>query len=381
MDFAFSEEQELLRRSVRGLLAGRWPLDRVAELADGEAGWDPDSWPRLAELGCLGLSLPAERGGAGGDLVDEAVVFEEAGRALYPGPLFATVALAQPALAAAADPAPLEATVAGERSATLAVAEPDGPRTIAEAAASASVAKRDGDAWTLTGVKTLVPDAAIASGAVVAARAGDVPAGNGQLALFLVDLAANGEAAVARSTMDSTRRLGDLRLDATPATLLVAPDQAGQVLAATRLRALALLACEAVGVADRALAFALEYAGQRQQFDRYIGSYQAVSHRLADAWAAVELARSLAYWAAWCVATGDGQAARACAAAKSAAGEAAVIACESAIQCMGGIGFTWDHALHRLYKRAQWVEAFEGVGAEHRRELAATLLMPRRPGD
>src|SRR5919201_1495383 len=112
MDFAFSEEQELLRRSVRYLLAGNWPLDRVAELADGEAGWDPASLPRLAELGCLALSLPAERG-------------------------------------AAADPAPLEATAAGERSATLAVAELDGPRTMAEAGASACVAKRDGDAWTL----------------------------------------------------------------------------------------------------------------------------------------------------------------------------------------------------------------------------------------
>src|SRR6266545_3847821 len=289
MDFAFSEEQELLRRSVRDLLAGNWPLDRVAELADGEPGWDPASLPRLAEFGCLALSLPAERGGVGGDLVDEAVVFEEAGRALYPGPLFATVALAQPALAAAADPAPLEAAVTGERPATLAVAEPDGPRTIAEAGESACTAKRDGDAWTLAGAKTLVPDAAVAADAVVAAQASDGVAPDGQLALFLVDLGAHGEVVAARSTMDATRRLGDLALDATPATLL---------------RALALLACEAVGVADRAIAFAIEYAGQRQQFDRYIGSYQAVSHRLVDAWAAVELARSLAYWAAWCVANG-----------------------------------------------------------------------------
>src|SRR6266508_3475222 len=217
MDFAFSEEQELLRRSVRDLLAGNWPLDRVAELADGEPGWDPASLPRLAEFGCLALSLPAERGGVGGDLVDQAVVFEEAGRALYPGPLFATVALAQPALAAAADPAPLEAAVTGERPATLAVAEPDGPRTIAEAGASACAAKRDGDAWTLTGAKTLVPDAVAAADAVVAARQ-DVVA--------------------ARSTSDATRRLGDLMLDATPATLLVGPDQAAAVLEATRLRAL-----------------------------------------------------------------------------------------------------------------------------------------------
>jgi alkylation response protein AidB-like acyl-CoA dehydrogenase len=368
MDFAFSDEQELLRRSVRDLLGGRWPLERVAELADGEEGWDPGSWPRLAELGSLALAVPAERGGFGGGVVDEAVVIEEAGRALYPGPLFASVALAQAALLAATDPAPLDALMAGERSATLAVAEPDGARGIGEADLVACAAKRDGDGWTLTGTKTLVPDAAIAADAVVAARAED------GLALFLVDLAANREVVVPRSTMDATRRLGDLALDATPATLLVAPEAAGEVLAATRRRALALAACEAVGVADRALAFAMEYAGQRQQFDRYIGSFQAVSHRLTDAWIAVELARSVAYWAAWCVATGDELAARACAAAKSAAGEAAVTACESAIQCMGGIGFTWDHPLHRLYKRAQWLAAFEGFGAAHRRELAAALL-------
>jgi alkylation response protein AidB-like acyl-CoA dehydrogenase len=368
MDFAFSEEQELLRRSVRDLLAGQWPLERVAELADGDAGWDPASWPRLAELGCLALSVPAERGGFGGDTVDEAVVFEEAGRALYPGPLFASVALAQPALLAASDPAALDAVLGGERSATLAVAEPDGARDLGEADLVACAAKRDGDGWTLTGTKTLVPDAAIAADAVVVARAED------GVALFLVDLSAGDEVVAARSTVDTTRRLGDLVLDATPASLLVPPDAAGAVLAATRRRALALAACEAVGVADRALAFALEYAGQRQQFDRYIGSFQAVSHRLTDAWIAIELARSVAYWAAWCVASGDEQAAMACTAAKASAGEAAVTACESAIQCMGGIGFTWDHALHRLYKRAQWVDAFEGFGAAHRRQLAAALL-------
>jgi alkylation response protein AidB-like acyl-CoA dehydrogenase len=206
------------------------------------------------------------------------------------------------------------------------------------------------------------------------APAAGAPGGAPRTGLWLVDLPAEGATVLARSTMDATRRLGDLTLEATPATLLVAPGEAAPVLAATRLRALAALACEAVGVAERARDFATAYAGQREQFNRPIGSYQAVSHRIADAYVATELARSLAYWAAWCVASDDEQAPAACAAAKSAAGEAAVLAAEHAIQCMGGIGFTWDHPLHRLYKRAQWIDAFEGHGAAHRAELAAGLL-------
>jgi alkylation response protein AidB-like acyl-CoA dehydrogenase len=381
VDFAFSEEQEMLRESARDFLAGHDPLERVAELADAEPGWDPASWGLLAGLGWLGLSVPEDQGGAGASLLDEAVLFEETGRALYPGPFFATVGLALPALAAAAktDRASraaggadaLAGVLAGERPATLAWAESGGPSTLADGGAAACAAARDGDGWRLTGAKRLVPDLDKAGVVVVAARSGADPAGVG---LWLVELAGGRAAVVPRSTMDTTRRLGDLVLDATPATLLVAPGEAGPVLAATRLRALAALACEAVGVAERARRFAIEYAGQRVQFDRPIGAYQAVSHRIADAYVACELARSLAYWAAWCVAEADEQAPVACAAAKAAAGEAAVLAAEAAIQCMGGIGFTWDHPLHRLYKRAQWIDAFEGNGAVQRREVAAALL-------
>ncbi|MDQ3983373.1 MAG: acyl-CoA dehydrogenase, partial [Actinomycetota bacterium] len=113
---------------------------------------------------------------------------------------------------------------------------------------------------------------------------------------------------------------------------------------------------------------------ERKQFDKPIGSFQAVSHQVADAYMAVELARSLAYWAAWCVDEGDSQAPAAVAAAKSSAGEAAVTACEKAIQVHGGVGFTWEHVLHRYYKRAQWIATFEGAGARHREAVAATLL-------
>src|SRR5438105_5620168 len=137
---------------------------------------------------------------------------------------------------------------------------------------------------------------------------------------------------------------------------------------------LAALALEAVGIAQHVLELAIEHARTREQFGRPIGVYQAVSHPLADTYIETELARSLAYWAAWCVAEGDGQAPVAVAAAKSYAGDAAVAACERSIQVHGGIGFTWEHVLHRYYKRALWIQAFGGYGREHRARVAAFLL-------
>jgi alkylation response protein AidB-like acyl-CoA dehydrogenase len=136
----------------------------------------------------------------------------------------------------------------------------------------------------------------------------------------------------------------------------------------------AALALEAAGIAQRALEFGVEHARTREQFGRPIGVYQAVAHPLADTYVESELIRSLAYWAAWCVAEGDEQAPIAVAAAKSYAGDVAVVACERAIQVLGGIGFTWEHPLHTYYKRAQWIQAYGGYSREQRAKVAAWLL-------
>ena len=137
---------------------------------------------------------------------------------------------------------------------------------------------------------------------------------------------------------------------------------------------LAAVSLEAAGIARRALDFGIEHAKTREQFGRPIGVYQAVSHPLADTYVETELARSLAYWAAWCVAEEDEQTAIAVAAAKSLTGEVAVAACERAIQVLGGIGFTWEHPLHTYYKRAQWIHAYGGYPREQRAKIAAWLL-------
>jgi alkylation response protein AidB-like acyl-CoA dehydrogenase len=143
---------------------------------------------------------------------------------------------------------------------------------------------------------------------------------------------------------------------------------------APHLERLAALSLEAVGIASKALELAVEYAKSREQFGRPIGVYQAVSHQLANTFVETELARSLAYWAAWCVAEGDEQAAVACAAAKAYTADAAVAACERSIQVHGGIGFTWEHVLHAYYKRALWIQAFDGYASKHRAQVAAYLL-------
>ena len=139
-------------------------------------------------------------------------------------------------------------------------------------------------------------------------------------------------------------------------------------------RARAAMACEAVGVAQRVLELGIEHAKTREQFGKPIGVYQAVSHALANTYGDVELARSLAYWAAWCVAEDDEQAPVAAAAAKAFATEAAVAACERSIQVHGGTGFTWEHPLHRFYKRALWLEGFGGRPAQLRAEVADAVV-------
>jgi alkylation response protein AidB-like acyl-CoA dehydrogenase len=317
MDFSFSSEQEELRRNARAYLVEHYPAERVAELADSDAGWDPASWGELAELGWLGVSVPEEHGGAGLGFVEEAVLIEELGRALYPGPYFATVALALPAL---------------------------GPDDLADVAAGET-------RWSASLDGSLVPDLAIVDRVVV------VEGGEAR------SVAARGEAL---QTVDTTRRLG--RLDAGDGTPL--PGDTSLL----RSRALAALAVEAVGVAARVLELGVEHAKTRQQFGKPIGVYQAVSHELADSYRETELSRSLAYWAAWCVAEDDVQAPVAAAAAKSFACDAAVAACERSIQVLGGIGFTWEHVLQRYYKRALSLQSFAGFGATHRAVVAEALL-------
>jgi alkylation response protein AidB-like acyl-CoA dehydrogenase len=346
MDFAFSQEQDQLRAAARDYLADRYPAERIVALADSDAGWDPSSWRELAELGWLDPDL---------GMLEHAVLAEETAGALLPAPWWASIGLAWPLL----DEELRKGISAGDRTATVAWAEAGGPATLAGAATGSTTTAATGGA--LTGRKILVPDLTSVSDVVVVAADG----------LYAVDVAANPDVVMPRSTMDRTRRLGELRLDGTPARKL---DASVETLEDVRRQALALLACESVGVAQRALDLAAAYTKERQQFGRVIGTYQGVSHRVSNTFVALQLARSMAYWAAWAVSADDPEAEVAVAGASVSAGEGAIFACEQSIQVHGGIGFTWEHILHRYYKRAQWNNAFEGAARTHRAAIADRIL-------
>ena len=303
MDLSFTPLQEELRAQARSFL---------------EANPEP-AWAQLAELGWTGAGVSEERGGAGLSFLEEAVLHEEAGRALLHAPFWSTSSLL-PFL-----PADDQAAVAA------------------------------GDAsWTLA-LGPLVPDLDTATN--VAIVGGDT--------VWELD----GAERELLATSDASRPLGVVS-GGEPGRALCSSD----VLPALRARSLTLLALEAVGVAARALDLSVAYVADREQFGRRIGTYQAVSHPLASSHADVELARSLAWWATWCVAHDEPDAPIAAAAAKADAADAAVLACERAIQAHGGIGFTWEHVLHRLYKRALGIQSWEASPAQLRAEVAAHLL-------
>ncbi|MGH7704744.1 MAG: acyl-CoA dehydrogenase family protein [Candidatus Dormibacteria bacterium] len=324
MDFTLSPEQSDLQAQARAFLDARFPLDRVAQLADSELGWDPASWQELADLGWLGVSAPESLGGAGLGFLEEALLLEELGRCLYPGPYLATVALALPAL----DDARRAEVVSGKRR------------------WSAALGAEQGVVLDLDRVDQVV------------VQQGDQ----------LLAMEARGERL---ETIDPTRTLGHLQ--ASEGEPLQSGPKAARIAERMRLRLWVGLAMEAVGGGQRVLELGLEHARERQQFGRPIGSYQAVSHRLADSYVELELARSLAYWASWCLSVEHQDVAIAASAAKAAAAEAYVGTCERTIQVLGGMGFTWESPLHRHYKRALWVEAFAGRPSRHRAKVAAHL--------
>src|SRR5256885_3701730 len=254
MDFSFSPEQDQLRAQARSFLEKRYPFARLAEIATSEDGWDRASWPELARLGWTGASIPEAQGGAGLRFVEEAVVVEELGRALYSGPSFSTVALALPALACAPD---LMAEVAsGALTATL-------------ASGTGMEARRAGDRWLLRGETDLVPDAGWAEAFVVHARGPD------GIGLYLAERHDARPRVNVLDTVDATRRLPRVTFEDDDARLLAAPPAAAKIIAGTRRRALAALALEAGGVASQTLAPGVGHAEKAGEFGRPTRADQA----------------------------------------------------------------------------------------------------------
>jgi alkylation response protein AidB-like acyl-CoA dehydrogenase len=374
MDFAFSEEQEMLRQSARDFLAKECGSKVVRKLMEGADAYDPALWKKMASLGWTALGIPEAYGGAG-SFLDLIVVLEECGRALLPGPFFATMGLAVPALIEAGTEAQkkevLGAIAEGRARATLAFTEPSGRW---DAGGVTLAAKPAGGGWRLDGVKLFVPDATDADFTMVAARTrGD---GEEGISLFLVKGLPKGMSVKQLQTLDMTRRWNEVSFDGVELeadALMGAPHQAWPALKRTLEWATAALCAEMIGGTQKVLESSTEYAKTRHQFGKPIGIYQAVSHKLADMLVLSESGRSATYYAAWAVEADAPDRSLASSMAKAYVSDAYRKVAGDGIQVHGGIGFTWEHDMHLYFKRAKASEVTLGDATYHR-ELVAQAL-------
>jgi alkylation response protein AidB-like acyl-CoA dehydrogenase len=369
MNFAFTEEQEELRKHLRAFLDAKSPESAVREQMETENGYDAAVWSQMAEqMGLQGLCIPEEYGGSGYSFIELGIVLEEMGRALLCAPFFSTVVLAANTLLHSDDDGAkksyLPGIASGETIATVAFTEPAGKW---DEAGITLEAKADGDGWTLDGTKSFVLDGHTANLIIVAAR---TAAG---VSLFAVDGDASGLTRTALSTMDQTRKQAKLEFAGTPGQL-IGTDGAGWDVLSKVLDLVAVgLAAEQVGGAQKVLEMAVEYAKVRVQFGRPIGSFQAIKHKCADMLLEVESAKSAAYYGMWCASELNDELPSVASLAKAYCSEAYFHAAAENIQIHGGIGFTWEHPAHLYFKRAKSSELLFGDPTYHRELLAQRI--------
>jgi alkylation response protein AidB-like acyl-CoA dehydrogenase len=386
MEFAFSDEQEMIRDSAEAFLADVSPSAAVRAAMASDAGYDAATWQRLcSELCWPAIHIPEEYGGLGLGFVELAILMEQMGRRLFCSPFFATTCLATPALLLAANEAQkqrwLPAIAAGECRASLAWADAadQGPH------ACVVQVRREGTGFVLDGSASLVVDGHSADLLVVAARSPGSAGAQG-ISLFAVAGDTSGLRRRLLPTLDQTRKLAGLEFEhcyLEGESLLGEFGCAGGSLDKILHLACVAQAAEQVGGAQQALDLTLAYLAERQQFGRPIASFQAIKHRVADMMVRVECARSAAYYAA-CVAEeslyigGDPQVGAelplASALTKAQCSEAFFHCAAESIQLHGGVGFTWEYDPHLYFKRARAGEALLGSPAWHRERIAAQLL-------
>jgi alkylation response protein AidB-like acyl-CoA dehydrogenase len=334
MDFGFNDEQREIKSTARDFLSSRFKPEKVRELAEAESPYDDALWAEMCELGWPGIAVSEEHGGQGLGLVELVILLEEMGYALAPSPFISNAMAGLVIEEAGSDEQRgrwLPGIASGEQRGALVMTGDDDP--IAGAAGGAAVI-------------------------VMPHRDGGVLVEAADAELEKLDL------------IDTTRAY--YRVNANGGDPL-----AGDVTPALQRSAVAL-AAELVGVAQRALDMAVDYAKERQQFGRPIGAYQAVSHRLAEMLWAVEEARSLTYYAAWAGGADPEALALASHMAKARASDAANSVTHDAIQTFGGIGFTWEHDIHFLLKRARVASRLLGTSRQHRERVADLVGMGER---
>jgi alkylation response protein AidB-like acyl-CoA dehydrogenase len=377
MDFSFTEEQEALRESAQAFLKDNSSSEQVRRAMQTEDGFDAATWQRIsAEMGWAAITIPEQYGGLGLTQIELVALIETMGGALLCSPFFASVCLAANALVIGGSEQQkqdlLPSLAAGETSATVAYTEANGR---ADAAAIEATVVKSEDGYTINGSKTYVVDGHTADLLIVAARSVG-SSGTEGLSLFAVAAETPGITRNYLATMDQTRKQAEITLDnvTVPAAALVGDEGGGwQVLRPTLDLAAIALAAEQVGGAQRCLDMTVEYAKERIQFGRVIGSFQAIKHKCADMLLKVESARSAAYYAGWAAATGDPELSVLASLAKAYCSEAYFHCAAESLQIHGGVGFTWEYDVHLHFKRAKAGEQLLGTPAYHR-ELVAQQI-------
>ncbi len=377
-DFGFGADEQMIRDTARRFLADAAPVNKLRGLVAAEphafvsgdrllpAVFDADVWRRIVELGWPGLPVPEAAGGLGMKMVAVAALVEEIGRAALPSPLLATffAAFALRECSSDASTEALERIAAGTPAA-LAVADaagdfyPENTPVIANGEAAST---------TLTGTAHFVQDARKAAFFVVAAR---TAAGTG---LYAVPADAPGLLIEADRIIDATRDQARVSFASTPAVPVAEAPHGGDALNRALPAIWTVIAADTVGASEWLLQTTVEYAKVREQFDRPIGTFQAVKHPLVDVMLEIDFARSHLYNAACAIDTEPDKAERFARMAKAQAGEAGGFAADRAVQLHGGIGFTWECDVHLFFKRNLHSRFLFGDGAHHRRRLADLLL-------
>ena len=343
MNFDFSEEQNMLREHTRRLLEDSAPPDRLRELITQSQPWDEPLWQSMAGLGLLGAAIPEAYGGTGLGETDLCVIAEEVGRAVSPVPFFSSICLAAEAVKLAGTEAQkskwLPRLASGESVGSFGICEGPGSTQAASFALEFSNGK-------LNGFKSPVPDASLAEFCIVVAQRDNTQC------LVLVELDQPGVGLTALDGLDQLRQ--HARIDFTQADgELMDGAETSSALRALEHRAAVYCAFEQIGGAEACLYMARDYAMERHIFARPVASYQAIKHKLADIFVAIEIARSNAFFAAWALEASPGEQACASATARLSGITAYEMASRENLQVHGGIGYTWEANCHFHYKRAR----------------------------
>lgn len=361
MDFNFSEDQETVGKVARQLFELRATPERLTELESGQTRYDAALWTELAASDLLGIALPESVGGSGGGFLELGVILSEVGRSVAPVPAYPTLVLGADTIARHGDSELqqryLPGVIDGSVILTAALAEsgnsdPASPRS--------TTARRDGDFWLVDGAKELVPAAQLADAIVVSAVVDDGPG------LFVVDTDTTGVDVHPVETTNG-EPYADVSFSGSRARRLVGD---GDIVAALYTRALIGLCAIQVGVTERALRIAASYTGEREQFGRPIGSFQAVQQRMADAFIDTEAIRWTTWHAAWLITEGR-PAAREAVIAKFWAAEAGARVVATAQQVHGGMGIDVTYPISRYYLWAKNIELALGSASQQLARLGA----------